>query len=124
MTCRVAVVLALGLALAHADTKAATACRPSSLAAVPGDITTRTADSNNEIFGVVADAEGNVLYTALQANAVKKVWANGSVTIFAGSSNGAGGSSGDGGPATAALLSNPVTATIDSTSGASPALRV
>ena len=84
-----------------------------------GVISTLVAEASAaSVFGVCADSEGNVVFTLLGANVIKKLWANGSISVLAGSASGIGGSTGDGGPASAALLYSPIAATVDPTTGA------
>jgi sugar lactone lactonase YvrE len=62
-------------------------------------------------YGVAMDAAGN-LYIADTGNRVRKIDVNGIITTFAGTNS--SGFSGDGGPATNALLNNPMGVTEDS----------
>jgi sugar lactone lactonase YvrE len=59
----------------------------------------------NQPGGVAVDAAGNFYVADLGHNAIRKVWANGVITTVAGT--GEPGDSGDGGPATSALLNQP-----------------
>ena len=62
-------------------------------------------------FGVSLDASNNLYISDYNNNRIRKVDGSGIITTVAGS--GTGGFSGDGGPATAAQLSNPVDVTFD-----------
>ena len=81
----------------------------------PGTISTLWAANQNGVFSVSADAEGTVYAVDFQHNVIKKIWANGSVTVFAGAS---GGNGGDGGPASSAQLSAPSAVAINPVTGA------
>jgi uncharacterized protein (TIGR03437 family) len=63
--------------------------------------------------GVAVDASGNLFIADAGGNRIRKVSTNGIVTTVAGSGLGASGFSGDGGPATAALLNNPTGVAVD-----------
>lgn len=63
---------------------------------------------------VAFDSEGNMYITELGFERVRKVDTSGIITTVAGSSTGQLGYSGDGGPATAALLNRPVDVAVDS----------
>lgn len=63
---------------------------------------------------VAFDSEGNMYITEVGYERVRKVDTNGIITTVAGSSTGAPGYSGDGGPATAALLRGPMDVAADS----------
>ncbi|MFE7671692.1 RICIN domain-containing protein [Streptomyces albidoflavus] len=76
-----------------------------------GDGGPATAARLNRPFGVVVDADG-VLYIADQGNhRVRKVTPDGKISTFAGT--GAGGFSGDGGPATSSRLQAPMGLALD-----------
>ncbi|MCF8450463.1 MAG: T9SS type A sorting domain-containing protein [Taibaiella sp.] len=60
--------------------------------------------------GIVADNAGNVYFTDIYNNCIRKVNSSGTISTFAG-----GGSGGDGGPATAASLNRPFGLAIDGT---------
>ncbi|MBD2871898.1 NHL domain-containing protein [Paenibacillus arenilitoris] len=64
--------------------------------------------------GVTFDSAGNMYITELGYERVRKVDTNGIISTVAGSSTGAQGYAGDGGPATSALLNNPVDVAVDS----------
>ncbi|WP_372637381.1 S-layer homology domain-containing protein [Cohnella sp.] len=64
--------------------------------------------------GVTFDSAGNMYITEIGYERVRKVDTNGIITTVAGSSTGGQGYAGDGGPATAALLNNPVDVAVDS----------
>ncbi|WP_158289677.1 S-layer homology domain-containing protein [Paenibacillus flagellatus] len=64
---------------------------------------------------VTFDSEGNMYITELGYERVRKVDTNGIISTVAGSSTGQLGYSGDGGPATSALLNRPVDVAVDST---------
>jgi streptogramin lyase len=77
-----------------------------------GDGGPATAANLSGPFGVAVDAAGNVLIADQNNARIRRVDAvTGVITTVAG--NGAGGFSGDGGPATAASLSNPVGVAVD-----------
>jgi hypothetical protein len=61
--------------------------------------------------GVAADTQGNVYIAEFFLNKIRKVDPSGTITTFAGT--GAPGSSGDGGPATAAKLAQPYDVAVD-----------
>lgn len=63
---------------------------------------------------VAFDSEGNMYITELGYERVRKVDTSGIITTVAGSSTGQLGYSGDGGPATSALLNRPVDVAVDS----------
>ena len=92
--------------------------RASPVSAAAGDISTLAAETHAgiNIWGVAVDAESNVYYTMVDPNAIKKLWANGSATVFAGTL-GVRGNSGDGGLATSALLSNPAAVAVHPITG-------
>jgi uncharacterized protein (TIGR03437 family) len=73
--------------------------------------TLATAVSICSVEGVAPDGQGNVYFT--EGNRLWKVLANGTISVVAG--NVQGGSSGDGGAAGSALLSNPEQIVFDST---------
>jgi len=79
-----------------------------------GDGGPATAANIGVIYGVAADRHGNVYFVDNSYSCVRKVDAAGIVTTIAGT--GTTGFSGDGGPATAALLNNPIDVVVD-TSG-------
>jgi sugar lactone lactonase YvrE len=62
-------------------------------------------------IGVAVDAAGNVYIAEARNSRVRKVDPSGRITTFAG--NGTDGFSGDGGPATAAMLDNPYGVAVD-----------
>jgi len=62
---------------------------------------------------VAVDASGNLFVADAGGNRIRKVSTNGIVTTVAGSALGASGFSGDGGPATSALLNNPTGVAVD-----------
>ena len=62
---------------------------------------------------VAFDSEGNMYITELGFERVRKVDRDGIITTVAGSSTGTPGYSGDGGPATSALLNQPVDVAVD-----------
>jgi len=64
-------------------------------------------------LGIINDAIGNVYFSDGGRNAIRKVDTRGIVTTIAGSLGGVLGHSGDGGPATAALLYNPYAMAMD-----------
>lgn len=64
--------------------------------------------------GVTFDSAGNMYITEIGYERVRKVDTNGIISTVAGSSSGGQGYAGDGGPATAALLNNPVDVAVDS----------
>ena len=78
-----------------------------------GDGGPATAAQIRQPWAVKADASGNVYILDFQANNVRKVAPNGVITTVAGSASGSAGSSGDGGPATAALLRQPTGLAVD-----------
>lgn len=67
----------------------------------------------NHPFSVLADASGNLYISDTDNNRVRKIAPNGVITTVAGGS--AAGFSGDGGPATQALLNRPAGLALDST---------
>ncbi len=70
-----------------------------------------TAAGLNDPFGVAADAQGGFFVAEFGANKVRYVTPSGTINAFAGTST--AGSSGDGGPASAALLKTPSRVRID-----------
>jgi len=76
-----------------------------------GDGGPATAAQINGPGGIVADKFGNIYFTEISNNCVRKVNAAGIITTIAG--NGTSGFSGDGGPASSALLSSPVGLAMD-----------
>ena len=71
-----------------------------------GDGGAATAAKLNNATGVATDAAGNVYIADGGNNRIRKVNTSGIITTFAG--NGSAGYSGDGGPATAAKINNPI----------------
>jgi sugar lactone lactonase YvrE len=65
--------------------------------------------------GVAVDASGNVYVADRDENVVRKIDTTGTITLFAGSSNGYSGYGGDGGPATSATLDEPIGIAFDPT---------
>ena len=63
---------------------------------------------------VAVDGSGNVYIADMFNNRVQEVTAGGNVKTIAGSATGSAGTSGDGGPATSALLSGPAGVAVDS----------
>jgi NHL repeat len=78
-----------------------------------GDGGRATAAQLRQPWMVKADGSGNVYILDPQANNVRKVDPTGTITTVAGSATGAAGSSGDGGPATSALLRQPTGLALD-----------
>jgi hypothetical protein len=78
-----------------------------------GDGGPATSAKLRQAWVVKADASGNVFILDQVGNNVRKVAANGIITTVAGSPTGVAGSSGDGGPATAALLNQPTGLALD-----------
>jgi uncharacterized protein YjdB len=76
-----------------------------------GDGGPATAANITYAFGVSLDASNNLYISDYNNNRIRKVDGSGIITTVAGT--GTGGFSGDGGPATAAKLSNPVDVTFD-----------
>jgi hypothetical protein len=74
-----------------------------------GDGGPATSATLNSPQGVAVDANNNVYIADTENNIIRKVDTSGTITTFAGDPNGppGGGYSGDGGPATSALLSSP-----------------
>jgi len=70
-----------------------------------------TAAQISDATGIAADAAGNVYFSDYNNQVVRKVDAAGIITLFAG--NHTAGYSGNGGPATAAQLSNPTGVAVD-----------
>ena len=66
----------------------------------------------NNPFGVAVDASGNVYFADMYNNCIRMINTSGMISSVAGSLF-TGGYSGDGGPATAAGLSNPVAVVVD-----------
>lgn len=62
---------------------------------------------------IVADKFGNVYFSEMAGNRIRKINTAGNISTIAGSTAGASGLSGDGGPATAALLRNPGALAVD-----------
>jgi sugar lactone lactonase YvrE len=77
-----------------------------------GDGGPATAAQLNAPYGVAVDASGNVYFADMYNDCVRMINASGTITSVAGSFF-TGGYSGDGGPATAAGLYNPVAVAID-----------
>ncbi|MEO7919770.1 MAG: hypothetical protein ABIT01_09930, partial [Thermoanaerobaculia bacterium] len=77
-----------------------------------GDGGPATAAKLNFPAGVALDSSGNIFIADSGNNRIRKVSATGVITTVAG--NGTKGSSGDGGPATAAALANPTGVAVDS----------
>ena len=76
-----------------------------------GDGGPATAASLNAPYGVAVDATGNLYIADNYNHRIRKVTAGGTITTVAG--YGSGGFSGDGGPATAAMLGNPRGVAVD-----------
>jgi sugar lactone lactonase YvrE len=77
----------------------------------PGDGGPATAASLNFPTGVAADNFGNIYIADGANNRIRKVNAGGIISTIAG--NGTVGFSGDGGPATAAMINDPISVTLD-----------
>ena len=79
-----------------------------------GNISTVTGANNelNRPFGVAVDTAGNLYVAEFSNNRVSKVTPSGAVSVFAG--NGISGYSGDGGPATSAMMAGPQAVAVDS----------
>ena len=71
-----------------------------------GDDGPATAAQLNQPSAVAATADGGFLVSETSGHRVRRVWPDGMITTVAGT--GMGGSSGDGGPASAAMISTPV----------------
>ncbi len=82
------------------------------IAGMSGDGGLATAAHLNSPFGVAVDAAGNVYIADLGDQVVRKVDGAGNIRTVAGQFN-VQGSTGDGGPAAAALLSNPQAVAVD-----------
>ena len=83
-----------------------------------GDGGAATSASLNFPRGVAVDADGNLYIADTYSNRIRKVTPGGTITTVAGSGSadpGAGGFSGDGGPATSALLDVPTGVAVDGT---------
>jgi hypothetical protein len=80
---------------------------------ISGDGGPATSAQLRQPWAVKADAAGDVYILDTQANNVRKVSPSGIITTFAGSATGTAGSSGDGGPATGALLQQPTGLAVD-----------
>ncbi|MBI3933834.1 MAG: hypothetical protein HY316_04025 [Acidobacteria bacterium] len=80
-------------------------------AAFPGDGGLATNATLNNPSGVAVDALGNLYIADTLNNRIRKVNAGGIITTFAG--NGTFGFAGDGGPATAAMLTEPAGVALD-----------
>jgi len=79
-----------------------------------GDGGPATSEYLSAPVGVTVDALGNLFITDIGNNRVRKVSVSGTITTVAGSaSTSQGGFSGDGGPATSALLSSPTGVAVD-----------
>ncbi|HWZ90346.1 MAG TPA: hypothetical protein VNW92_15895, partial [Polyangiaceae bacterium] len=78
-----------------------------------GDGGPATAAQLRQAWVVKADASGNVFILDQVGNNVRKVLPNGIIMTVAGSSTGVAGSTGDGGPATSALLNQPTGLALD-----------
>ena len=81
-----------------------------------GDGGPATSASLNFPRGVAVDADGNLYIADTYSNRIRKVTPGGTITTVAGSGSadpGAGGFSGDGGPATSASLNFPTSAALD-----------
>ena len=76
-----------------------------------GDNGPATAAESDHCYNVVADRKGNIYYAELYNNRIRKVDTFGIITTYAGT--GTAGTSGDGGPATAALIYEPNFLSID-----------
>lgn len=79
-----------------------------------GDGAAATGALLNTPFGVAADTAGNVYIADGGNKRIRRVDPLGVITNFAGSAAGVPGNSGDGGPATAALLGGPIDVATDS----------
>ena len=83
-----------------------------------GDGGAATSASLNFPRGVAVDADGNLYIADTYSNRIRKITPGGTITTVAGSGSadpGAGGFSGDGGPATSALLDVPTGVAVDGT---------
>jgi hypothetical protein len=80
-------------------------------AAIPATGGPATAAELNGPYGLAIDSRGNIYFADGYNHAVRKVNTSGIITTFAGKDT--AGYRGDGGPATAALLDNPVAIAID-----------
>jgi len=78
-----------------------------------GDGGPATSAQLRQAWAVKADASGNVFILDQVGNNVRKVAPSGIITTVAGSPTGVAGSTGDGGPATAALLNQPTGLALD-----------
>jgi sugar lactone lactonase YvrE len=67
----------------------------------------------NQPFGVRADAAGNLFIADSSNNVIRKLDLTGTISTVAGHFTGSEGSSGDGGPATSALLAFPIFVSVD-----------
>jgi sugar lactone lactonase YvrE len=76
-----------------------------------GDGGPATSATLNYPAGIAVDASGNLFFADSQNNRIRKVSASGIITTIAG--NGTQGFSGDGGPAAAAALNNPLGVAVD-----------
>ena len=82
-------------------------------AAFAGDGGQATSAELSSPYGITIDASGNIYIADTQNNCIRKVSTDGIITTVAGIGGGSGAYSGDGGQATAAMLSSPYNVTFD-----------
>jgi len=72
-----------------------------------GDGSAATSAEMNTPYDVAVDSAGNIYFSDANNNRIREISTGGIVSNFAGSSAGTSGNTGDGGPATSALLNKP-----------------
>ena len=91
----------------HGYSQAISTIAGTGIAGLTGDLGPATAAQMNFASAVISDAIGNLYFPDLDNNCVRKISPSGIISTIAGSNIGVAGFSGDGGPASIALLNGP-----------------